>query len=79
MKHGFYDENDEISKNANAFTAIEPNIWGNSRNFPKCNQIICVAVPNKGNRQNFNNGQSICQYFSTFTWHFWKFPKCTDL
>ena len=50
MKHGFYDENDEISKNATAFTANEPNIWGNSRNFPKCNQIIRVAVPNKGNR-----------------------------
>ena len=50
MKHGFYDENDEISKNATAFTANEPSIWGNSRNFPKCNQIICVAVPNEGNR-----------------------------
>ena len=25
---GFYDENDEISKNATAFTANEPNIWG---------------------------------------------------
>ena len=35
MKRGFYDENDEISKNATAFTANEPNIWGNSRNFPK--------------------------------------------
>ena len=28
MKHGFYDENDEISKNAIAFTADEPKIWG---------------------------------------------------
>ena len=28
MKHGFYDENDEISKNAIAFTANEPKIWG---------------------------------------------------
>ena len=25
---GFYDENDEISKNAIAFTADEPKIWG---------------------------------------------------
>ena len=50
MKCGFYDENDKISKKATAFTANETNIWGNSRNFPKCNQIICVAVPNKGNR-----------------------------
>ena len=32
MKRGFYDENDEISKNASAFTANQPNIWGNSRN-----------------------------------------------
>ena len=24
---GFYDENDEISKNAIAFTADEPKIW----------------------------------------------------
>ena len=28
MKYGFYDENDEISKNAIAFTADEPKIWG---------------------------------------------------
>ena len=28
MKHGFYDENDEILKNAIAFTADEPKIWG---------------------------------------------------
>ena len=28
MKHGFYDENDEISKNAIVFTADEPKIWG---------------------------------------------------
>ena len=50
MKCDFYDENDEISKTATAFTANEPKIWGNSRNFPKCNQIIHVAVPNEGNR-----------------------------
>ena len=50
MKRGFYDGNDKILKNATAFTANEPNIWGNSRNFPKCNQIIYAAVPNKGNR-----------------------------
>ena len=79
VNEGFYDENDEISKNANVFTANEPNIWGNSRNFPNCNTDKCDAVPNEGNRQNFDNGQSICQYFSTFTWHFWKFPKFTDL
>ena len=36
---------------------------GNSRNFPNCNQIRRVAIPNEGNRQNFDNGQSICQYF----------------
>ena len=34
MKHGFYDENDEISKNAIAFTANEPKYGGNSGNFP---------------------------------------------
>ena len=28
VNEGFYDENDEISKNATAFTANEPNIWG---------------------------------------------------
>ena len=28
MKHGFYDENDEISINATAFTANEPKIRG---------------------------------------------------
>ena len=27
-------------------------------------QIIHIAIPNEGKRQNFNNGQSICQYFS---------------
>ena len=50
MKRGFYDEHDEISINATAFTANEPKIRGNSGNFPICNQIICVAVPNEGNR-----------------------------
>ena len=35
MKHGFYDENDEISKNAIAFTADEPKIWGKEWKFPK--------------------------------------------
>ena len=28
VNEGFYDENDEISKNAIAFTADEPKIWG---------------------------------------------------
>ena len=28
MKHGFYDDNDEILKNAIAFTANKPKIWG---------------------------------------------------
>ena len=28
MKHGIYDENDEILKNAIAFTADEPKKWG---------------------------------------------------
>ena len=28
MKHGFYDEIDEISKNAIAFTADEPKLLG---------------------------------------------------
>ena len=50
MKHGFYDENDEILKNAIAFAADEPKYGGNSRNFPNCNQIIRVAIPNEGNR-----------------------------
>ena len=48
---------------------------GNSGNFPNCNQIICVAVPNEGNRQNFNNGQSICQYFSNLFGIFGNFPN----
>ena len=75
MKHGFYDENDEISKNAIAFTADEPKYGGNSGNFPNCNQIICVAVPNEGNRRNFDNGQSICQYFSILFVIFGNFPN----
>ena len=28
VNRGFYDEDDEISINATAFTANEPNIWG---------------------------------------------------
>ena len=75
MKRGFYDENDEISINATAFTTNEPNIWGNSRNFPNFNQIICVAVPNEGNILNFDNGQSICQYFSNLYGIFGNFPN----
>ena len=50
MMHGFYDEDDEISINAIAFTADEPKYGGNSRNFPNCNQIIHVAIPNEENR-----------------------------
>ena len=50
MKHGFYDEDDEISENAIAFTADEPKFGGNSRNFQNCNQIVHIAVPNEGNR-----------------------------
>ena len=45
-KHGNLDL-DNFNKSR---TANEPNIWGNSRNFPKCKQIIRVAVPNEGNR-----------------------------
>ena len=52
---------------------------GNSGNFPKCNQIIRVAIPNEGDRQNFDNGQSICQYFSILFGIFGNFQKCTDL
>ena len=33
VHEGFYDENDEISINATAFTANEPNMGGNSRNL----------------------------------------------
>ena len=50
VHEGFYDENDEILINATAFTANEPNVGGNSRNFPNCNQIRHVAIPNEGNR-----------------------------
>ena len=31
----FYEENDEISKNAIAFTADKPKIWGKKWKFPK--------------------------------------------
>ena len=79
VNEGFYDEDDEISRNAIALSANEPKLRGNIGNFPKCNQIIWVAIPNEGNRQNFDNDQSICQYFSNLIWHFWKFRKCTDL
>ena len=47
---GFMMNNDEISKNAIVLTANEPKLRGNNRNFPKCNQIMCVAVPNEGNK-----------------------------
>ena len=59
---GFMMNNDEISKNAIVLTANEPKLRGNNRNFPKCNQIMRVAVPNEGHKRNFDNGQSICQY-----------------
>ena len=51
VNEGFYDENDEISINATAFTANEPKkIRGNSRDFPNCNTDKCIAVPSEGNR-----------------------------
>ena len=45
VHEGFYDENDDISINATAFTANEPKVRGNSRNFPNCNTDKCIAVP----------------------------------
>ena len=36
VNEGFYDKNDEISKNAIVLTANEPKLGGNSRNFPNC-------------------------------------------
>ena len=54
MKHGFYDENDKISRNAIAFTADEPKIWGEIVEISQtATQIICIAIPNEGKRQNF--------------------------
>ena len=40
VNEGFYDEDDEISRNAIALTANEPKLRGNNGNFPKSNQII---------------------------------------
>ena len=37
VNEGFYDANDEISKNAIVLTANELKLRGNSRNFPNCN------------------------------------------
>ena len=50
MKHGFYDENDEISKMPLLLLPMSQKYGGNSGNFPNCNQIIHVAIPNEGNR-----------------------------
>ena len=67
--------NDEISTNATAFTTNKPIYGGNSGNFPNCNTDKCIAVPNEGNRRNFDNGQSICQYFSILFGIFGNFPN----
>ena len=48
---GFYEENDEISKDAIAFTADEPKIWGDIVEFSQiATQIICIAIPNEGKK-----------------------------
>ena len=36
VNEGFYNEDDEISKNAIVLTANEPKYVGNNRNFPNC-------------------------------------------
>ena len=36
-------------------------------------QKIRIAVPNEGKRRNFDNGQSICQYFSNLLGMFGNF------
>ena len=77
IKHNFiyevwiYDENDEILRNAIAFTANEPIYWENSGNFcvwPYIRHNICMKHGQRGilwwRWWNFDNGQSICQYFS---------------
>ena len=38
-------------------------------------QITRIAVPNEGKRRNFDNGQSICQYFSNIFGIFGNFPN----
>ena len=48
MKHGFYDENDEILKNAIALTADEQNMWEIVEISQIATQIIRIAVPNEG-------------------------------
>ena len=49
--------------------------------FQIATQIICIAVPNEGKRRNFDNGQSICQYFSILLGIFGNFeniPTCSS-
>ena len=43
--------------------------------FQIATQIICIAIPNEGKRQNFDNGQSICQYFSNLFGMFGNFTN----
>ena len=71
----FYDENDEISKNAIAFTADEPKYGGNSGNFPNCNQIICVAVPNEGKYEISIMAKVFANTFSNLFGIFGNFPN----
>ena len=49
---GFYEENDEILKDAIAFTANEPKIWEFHivEFFQIATQIIHIAIPNEGKR-----------------------------
>ena len=54
---GFYEENDEISKNAIAFTADEPKNVGEIVEISQiATQITCFAIPFEGGRRNFDSG-----------------------
>ena len=55
---GFYEENDEILKNAIAFTVNEPKNVGEIVEISQiATQIIRFAIPFEGRMRNFDNGQ----------------------
>ena len=59
-------KNDKISKNAIVLTANEPTLREDNGILPNCNTDKCIAIPNEGNRRNFDKANVFANTCSNF-------------
>ena len=76
VNEGFMMNNDEISKNAIVLTANEPKLRGNNRIVTQISVLLYLM---REIDEILIVAKVFANTFSNFLWHFWKFPKYTDL